>query len=419
MSLDILGPASALNSVTTRPSQTTTYGATRTWFKPCSSLTAQDGTQLTADWLNNMLAQLRAAADGAGIVEDNGDDMLWRVVEVMVPRYCVDTGSVNTLVVANTPPAPAFRAGLTLEVKALHAPTGASTISVDALTSASIARQDGSALIGGEWADGDVILLIGDDTGKFRLSNRRPNFPSSAIDVAGSAPGGGQTASWTIGQIGAALLVGGAVFTGFNLSLSFNGATTGAGGMDTGSMPSSADLSIYAIFNPATNTWSTLGCAGSTSNGRIYSGAHMPAGYTASLLIFACVTNGADFPQFNQINHTVYLLSSNFINNGMATSPTSVSLSTVVPAITKAVAGNANINTSSTAGAAFMGATAGSGSGGSGMVGLEWLALGVTSGPTGLSGAFGFIPLVTAQTLYYNVSASSIGLSAAVDSYQF
>ena len=74
MALDILGPASALNSVTTRPSQTTTYGATRSWFKACSSLTAQDGTQLTNDWLNNVLAQFRQAFDSTGIVEDNGDD---------------------------------------------------------------------------------------------------------------------------------------------------------------------------------------------------------------------------------------------------------------------------------------------------------------------------------------------------------
>lgn len=97
MSVDILGPASAANSVTARPAQTTTYGASRTWFKSCSSLTAQDGTQVTADWLNNMLAQMRTACDGAGIVEDNGDDMLWRAMQSVGIRWGVDAGAINAL----------------------------------------------------------------------------------------------------------------------------------------------------------------------------------------------------------------------------------------------------------------------------------------------------------------------------------
>jgi len=97
MSLDILGPASASNSVTARPTQTTTYGALRTWFKACSSLTAQDGTQVTADWLNDILAQFRTAFDNAGIVEDNGDDMLWRAIQTIGIRWGVDAGTPNAL----------------------------------------------------------------------------------------------------------------------------------------------------------------------------------------------------------------------------------------------------------------------------------------------------------------------------------
>ncbi len=97
MALDILGPASALNSVTTRPAQTTTYGATRTWFKACTSLTAQDGTQLTNDWLNNMLAQLRTAYDGIGITEDNSDGMLLACFTAVRDYYLIDTAVTFTV----------------------------------------------------------------------------------------------------------------------------------------------------------------------------------------------------------------------------------------------------------------------------------------------------------------------------------
>ncbi len=172
MALDILGPGSALNSVTARPSQTTTYGAVDTWFKPCTTLTSQDGTQLTNDWLNNVLAQLRTAMSSAGVVLNNGDDMLWRVIEVMAPRYAVDTGTVNALVITDTPPVPAYRPGLILAVKVAVTNTGAATIAPDGLTAAPIVHfADSSPIFPGELKAGGVALLIQDDSLNFRLIN--------------------------------------------------------------------------------------------------------------------------------------------------------------------------------------------------------------------------------------------------------
>ncbi|GGG48174.1 hypothetical protein [Chelatococcus composti] len=73
---DLLGPASALNAVTTRPTDTRIFGEDDTWFKDCSSSTANDGTRIEADFLNGILAQLRAAIVGMGIPIDNADDQM-------------------------------------------------------------------------------------------------------------------------------------------------------------------------------------------------------------------------------------------------------------------------------------------------------------------------------------------------------
>lgn len=79
---DLLGPASALNAVTSRPNDTRIFGPDDTWFKNCSSPTTQDGTRIEADWLNGILAQLRTAIVGMGIPIDNADDaMLLKAIQ--------------------------------------------------------------------------------------------------------------------------------------------------------------------------------------------------------------------------------------------------------------------------------------------------------------------------------------------------
>jgi hypothetical protein len=171
MALDILGPASALNSVTTRPTQTTTYGATRTWFKNCTSLTTQDGTELTNDFLNNALAQFRTAFDGTGIVEDNGDDMLYRAIQSIGIRYGTDTGTVNALAVTFSPPVTVLNANLTMAVVVANTNTAIATIAINGLGGLTpIVGNDGNPLAQGQMVAGQVALLQY-NAGKCQLLN--------------------------------------------------------------------------------------------------------------------------------------------------------------------------------------------------------------------------------------------------------
>lgn len=86
MAKDLFGPAAfgATNPVAVRPVLVpgNAEGATDTWFLDCSSPTAQDGTSIEAAFLNFMLAQIRRAIRGMGIVESNlDDDMLLKAIQ--------------------------------------------------------------------------------------------------------------------------------------------------------------------------------------------------------------------------------------------------------------------------------------------------------------------------------------------------
>jgi len=83
---DLLGPASAPNSTTSRPSEGRTFGGSDTWMKDCSSPSLQDGTVLQANFMNALLAQVRRAVRGTGIAENNAsDDLLLNAILTRVP----------------------------------------------------------------------------------------------------------------------------------------------------------------------------------------------------------------------------------------------------------------------------------------------------------------------------------------------
>jgi hypothetical protein len=96
MTVDVLGPACDL-AVTVRPARTNTRGVNNTWFQDCTSPTADDGTEIPADYMNDVLAQLRTAFVSSGITLDNADDMLWRAIESVQSFYIIDTPITKTV----------------------------------------------------------------------------------------------------------------------------------------------------------------------------------------------------------------------------------------------------------------------------------------------------------------------------------
>lgn len=217
-------------------------------------------------------------------------------------------------------------------------------------------------------------------------------------NLSGSAAGGTQTASWTVDELVAEVALGGLCYKGKSLSLSFNGAGTGANGMDTGSPPISGDLYIYAIFNPTSVTWSTLGTTAG-SGAAIYGGVNMPAGYTASALIWAGKTDGSrNVKQFHQVDRRISIQEATALSGGTAVTLTSVSLSSIVPVNAKAISGSV-LNTNAGSSTNVAGDNSGTGTGF------------VRGG--GVNSSFA-LDLITPQVLFYLVGggAGSIFISA-------
>ncbi|MEX3764450.1 phage tail protein [Paraburkholderia phenoliruptrix] len=116
----------------------------------------------------------------------------------------------------------------------------------------------------------------------------------SARNVRMQLTAASANATLTADEVIVETALGGAPFRLSSINLSINLATTGAGGMDTGSAPASGYLAIYLIYNPTTNTQALLGFnATAAAAPNVYGGANMPPGYTASALVSVVPTNSS------------------------------------------------------------------------------------------------------------------------------
>ena len=331
--------------------------------------------------------------------------------------FGIDTGTANNLVVALNPVPTVYTTGMSFNVKTANAPTGASVINVNALGNKSIVKSGAAALTGSEWAAGDIITLDFDGT-NMQLSSVRSSGTINASQLTGpgaiarltaSLTTAGASITFTADEIGVSTTLGGAgvVLSGYSQTL--NTATTGAGGMDTGTAPTSGFLSIYAIFNPTTKTASILGTTASQTT--IYGGSNLPSGFTMSSLISIWPTNSSkNLVVGALVDRDFYTSNTAVLSTSSATTPTAISLSSAVPAVARGVWGVFSaIETGTVSGSsdAFFGPTA---------------ATTPLVVPAAIAGGTiqysGFLPIVTAQTTFYFVGHSSVEASMSANGYR-
>lgn len=212
------------------------------------------------------------------------------------------------------------------------------------------------------------------------------------------------TASFTADEIIVETALGGAGrFCLANYAQTVNLATTGAGGMDTGAAPASGFVALYAIYDPATGTASILAVNATAAGApNVYGGAHMPAGFTASALISVWPTNGSgQLVAGVQRDRTIGILSGVALSTATPqASLTQLSIASIVPANARTVSGN--LQATSTA-ASNLNLTLSPGP-----AGLAEQSVQVdTSGAGGGGGQFRNLPIVTAQTLYYQATSTA------------
>jgi hypothetical protein len=166
---DLFGPANAANSVTAMPADSRVFGSSNTFFKDCSSPTANDGTAYGASFFNFLLQMLRAAVTGQNIPQDNTNaNMLLQAIQAAAPPYAADIGAQNALIVNVNQPGFTLGAGSIISTKVAYTITGAATIQVyngaSNLGTFNLTRSDLSALNPYDLVAGQMAALTYDGT---------------------------------------------------------------------------------------------------------------------------------------------------------------------------------------------------------------------------------------------------------------
>ncbi len=260
------------------------------------------------------------------------------------------------------------------------------------------------------------------------LSNLEANFVA-ALANWGAVPGDSRnvkvlvttasaTATFTADAVVTATGLGLHPYFLANFNHTCNLGTTGVGGIDIGSAPISGYVGVYAIYNPTTGASGTLAVnATSSAAPTIYGGANMPSGYTASALISVWPTNGSgNFIIGNQINRQIFIAANQvFTTSTVAASFTSFSISPAVPKNAIACSGSvasSNNTVNSTTTSSISGSSSG--------IGASTYNTTTVVVNGGIVSGFPDTPIITSQTLYYQMTGSNVPtLTVFISSYKF
>ena len=344
-----------------------------------SMVRAQEGTTakswLAGDLANNFYTQGQDAAKAQIPGVQNN-----------TYTYAADTGAANAYAVALSP-APTLAQGAVVGFTAAHANTAASTLAVNGGTAYPIWGSAHSAIQGGEIVangyieveynptlnGGNPVYILLENTGgatqvaPATQSQQAPQMSQvtgvvgSVRNLAMSVTAASASATLTADEIIVETALGGIRYCLPSFSKTINLATTGAGGMDTGSAPASGFVALYAIYNPTTQTAALLATnATSAVAPNVYGGANMPSGYTASGLVSVWPTSSSQFIVGIQQDRSLRTGSVSVLNTtSSAGSVTALSISAAVPPSAKSASIRASVSssTANTSGSINVGAT--------------------------------------------------------------
>lgn len=235
----------------------------------------------------------------------------------------------------------------------------------------------------------------------------------SARNLKMSVAAASASATLTADQIFVGASLSGQAYRLASFNKTINLATTGAGGMDTGTAPVSGYVAIYAIYNPTAATSALLAVnATSVVAPSIYGGANMPSGYTYSALLSVWRTNASSqFIVGSQRDRDWSGASVTVLNITPNTgTPTSLSVTAGVPLNAVSCKGWVGISSGPSSNNVFTIQQDAAGSG------YQY----VSQGPgTGISGNFA-LDFLTNATLFYTctVTVASGNFQIGISSYR-
>lgn len=179
MTTDILGPANAANSVTVRPGDTRVFASLDSWFRDCTNDTVNDGTDITAAWLNGTTAALRAMWRANGLMNDGAtpivpelgsdDNGIAKAVQQMIQRgqvvFAVDTSGTPGIITASLVPAAVeLKRGLRVMIMVANNNPGAVQFNLNGIGLKPVTRRDGTALLDSDLVANGIAELVYDGT---------------------------------------------------------------------------------------------------------------------------------------------------------------------------------------------------------------------------------------------------------------
>jgi phage-related tail fiber protein len=202
-----------------------------------------------------------------------------------------------------------------------------------------------------------------------------------------------------------------------SVNLSIDLTTIGAGGMDVGVAPALGSVGIYVIYNPVLRIAKLLGVnASSTLIPEVYSGAYMPAGYTASALVSVWQTD-TNRLMVTGVQHqrSISIPRAQVLSNGASLTWTPVSLASIVPKNAKTVGGYVHyISSAENAAGGYLGLASDALG-----TGLKTVGIGGMLGLGTLS-SFSDLVMTTPQTIHYILdSILSRANSVHISQYTF
>lgn len=206
------------------------------------------------------------------------------------------------------------------------------------------------------------------------------------------------SAIFTADEVVVADALGGKLYRLASVNKTINLVTTGAGGMDTGSL-TTGYVALYLIYNPTTNTSALLGYnATSAIAAEVYAGSNMPAGYTASALISVWRVASSQFVVGYQFGRKVTFPEQTAVNTSAAQSTfASFTLATCTPPNARFFSGNGNVNSNVVASNNYFSVAASA-------AGFDARRFGTAN--SGILCGFSDVAIITPQTGFYILGSS-------------
>lgn len=251
--------------------------------------------------------------------------------------------------------------------------------------------------------DGTMATLLANLTSA--VSATSPPVVGSVRNLVMNVTAASATATLSADEIVVGSALGGLKYVLPSFNKTINLATTGAGGMDTGTAPVSGYVALYAIYNPTSGASALLATnATSAVAPNVYGGANMPAGYTASALVSVWPTNSSSqFVIGYQMDRSISIALATAFTTTSALTNQSESISAYVPLNAKRLTGRLHVGGSSTAGIYTIGIT---GSSNSGIIGYQSLSSYLAASGQLAEAIFYNLVMPTPQTIFVTTTPS-------------